>query len=80
MAHVIVTLIPWINLYASWIPFSYGYGSGTVYDIGNQQSQYQRHLTPVGVRTIIKEEICCLPNGTRYELRDIWTADSTTEE
>ena len=44
----------------------------------NQESQYQRHLTPVGARTIIKEEICCLPNGTIYELRDIWTADSTT--
>jgi hypothetical protein len=46
----------------------------------NQKSQYQRHLTPVGVRTIIKEERCYLPDGTIYELRDIWTADSTTEE
>ena len=46
----------------------------------NQKSQYQRHLTPVGVRTIIKEERCYLPDGTIYELRDIWTANSTTEE
>jgi hypothetical protein len=46
----------------------------------NQKSQYQRHLTPVGVRTIIKEERCYLPDGPIYELRDIWTADSTTEE
>jgi hypothetical protein len=46
----------------------------------NQKSRYQRHLTPVGVRTIIKEERCYLPDGTIYELRDIWTADSTTEE
>jgi hypothetical protein len=46
----------------------------------NQKSQYHRHLTPVGVRTIIKEERCYLPDGTIYELRYIWTADSTTEE
>jgi hypothetical protein len=26
------------------------------------------------------EERCFLPDGTIYELRDIWTADSTTEE
>ena len=48
--------------------------------IRNQKSQYQRHLTPVGVKTIIKEERCYLPDGTIYELRDIWTADSITEE
>jgi hypothetical protein len=46
----------------------------------NQKSQYQRHLTPVGVRTIIKEERCYLPDGTINELRDIWTANLTTEE
>jgi hypothetical protein len=46
----------------------------------NQKSQYQRHLTLVGVRTIIKEERCYLPDGTIYELRDIWTADSTTKK
>jgi hypothetical protein len=42
-------------------------------------SKYQRHLTPVGVRTI-KEERYYLPDGTIHELRDIWTADSTTED
>jgi hypothetical protein len=30
--------------------------------------------------TYFKEERCYLPDGIIYELRDIWTADSTTEE
>ena len=46
----------------------------------NQKSQYQRHMNPISVRTIINEERCYLPDGTINELRDIWTADSTTEE
>jgi len=47
----------------------------------DQGSRYQRRHVPIGVKTILKEERCYLPDGTIYELRDIWTAaDNTAEE
>lgn len=45
------------------------------------RSRYQRQLVPTGVKTIMKEERCYLPDGSMIELRDTWTAmDEPTEE
>jgi hypothetical protein len=46
------------------------------------KSRYQRKLVPLGVRSIMKEERCYLPNGSMIEMRDTWTMDNNdaTEE
>lgn len=46
----------------------------------NQKVRYQRHLFPVGVKMIIQEVRCYLPDGPIYELRDIVTADTHIEK
>ena len=45
-----------------------------------QKCNYTRHLTPLGTKTIMKEERCTFPDGTILELRDTWTSSTTTEE
>jgi hypothetical protein len=46
------------------------------------KSRYQRKLVPLGIRSIMKEERCYLPDGSMIEMRDTWTMDNkdTTEE
>ena len=44
--------------------------------------RYQRKLVPLGIRSIMKEERCYLPDGSMIEMRDTWTMDNkeATEE
>ena len=47
------------------------------------KSRYQRKLVPLGIRSIIKEERCYLPDGSMTEMRVNWTMDNkedATEE
>ncbi|CAC5407021.1 unnamed protein product [Mytilus coruscus] len=44
----------------------------------SQQAKYQRQLVPIGVRTIMKEDRCYLPDGTILEMKEVWTSDQPT--
>ncbi|VDI54187.1 Hypothetical predicted protein [Mytilus galloprovincialis] len=44
----------------------------------SQKARYKRQLVPIGVRTIMKEERCYLPDGTILEMKEVWTSDQPT--